>query len=56
MRPEAEQAIALGAIMSEYLGGPFVYSTGGSLTCSICAPDYVSAEDIEAFAYVARRD
>ena len=37
--------------MSEYLGGPFVYSTGGGLTCSICAPDYASAEDIEAFAY-----
>ena len=37
--------------MSEYLGGPFVYSTGGGLTCSICAPDCVSAEDIEAFAY-----
>ena len=38
--------------MSEYLGGPFIYSTGGSLTCSICAPDYISAEDIEAFAYL----
>ena len=38
--------------MSEYLGGPFVYSTGGGLTCSICAPDGVSAEDIEAFAYL----
>ena len=38
--------------MSEYFGGPFIYSTGGSLTCSICAPDYVSAEDIEAFAYL----
>jgi hypothetical protein len=25
---------------------------GGSVTCSICAPDYVSAEDIEAFAYL----
>ena len=37
--------------MGEYLGGPFVYSTGGGLTCSICAPDNVSAEDIEAFAY-----
>jgi hypothetical protein len=37
--------------MSEYLGGPFVYSTGGGLTCSICAPEYVSAEDLEAFAY-----
>jgi hypothetical protein len=37
--------------MSEYLGGPFVYSTGGGLTCSICAPDYASAEDIEALAY-----
>ena len=37
--------------MSEYLGGPFVYSTGGGLTCSICAPDGVSAEDIEVFAY-----
>jgi hypothetical protein len=38
--------------MSEYFGGPFIYSTGGSLTCSICAPDYASAEDIEAFAYL----
>jgi hypothetical protein len=37
--------------MSEYLGGPFVYSTGGGLTCSIRAPDYASAEDIEALAY-----
>jgi len=37
--------------MGEYLGGPFVYSTGGGLTCSICAPDNVSPEDIEAFAY-----
>jgi hypothetical protein len=37
--------------MSEYLGGPFVYSTGGGLTCSICAPDCVSAENIEVFAY-----
>jgi hypothetical protein len=37
--------------MSEYLGGPYIYSTGGGLTCSICAPEYVSAEDIEAFAY-----
>ena len=37
--------------MSEYLGGPFVNSTGGGLTCSICAPDCVSAGDIEAFAY-----
>jgi hypothetical protein len=37
--------------MGEYLGGPFVYSTDGGLTCSICAPDGVSAEDIEAFAY-----
>ena len=37
--------------MREYLGGPFVYSRGGGLTCSICAPDHIPFEDIEAFAY-----
>ncbi len=37
--------------MSEYLGGPFVYSRGGGLTCSICAPEDIPAEAIEAFAY-----
>jgi hypothetical protein len=37
--------------MSEYLGGPFVYSRGGGLTCSICAPEDIPAEDIEAFGY-----
>jgi hypothetical protein len=37
--------------MSEYLGGPFVYFRGGGLTCSICAPEDIPAEDIEAFAY-----
>jgi hypothetical protein len=37
--------------MREYLGGPFVYSRGGGLTCSICSPEHVTAEDIEAFAY-----
>jgi hypothetical protein len=37
--------------MNGYLGGPFVYSRGGGLTCSICAPQDITAEEVEAFAY-----
>jgi hypothetical protein len=38
--------------MKEHTGGPFIYSALGGITCAICAPAYMPAEEIEAFAYL----
>jgi hypothetical protein len=41
--------------MNEHTGGPFIYSALGGITCAICAPAYMAAEEIELFAYLRLR-
>ena len=38
--------------MNEHTGGPFIYSALGGITCAICAPAFMAAEEIELFAYL----
>ena len=38
--------------MNEHTGGPFIYSALGGITCAVCAPAFMAAEEIELFAYL----